>query len=110
MAKVVTVGREQHERAEARRTDGIAFGDRLRRVADRIESIRGTAHFCGKPSHLRNAARIVGHGPEGVERNHKACKTQHRRCGNRRAKQAGQRIRGENTEYDDQRRHRRRLE
>ena len=48
-SEVVRVGGEQHQRAEARRTDRIALGDRLGRVADGVERVGRLADILGRP-------------------------------------------------------------
>jgi hypothetical protein len=77
--EVVRVGREQHQRAEAGRADGIALGDRLGGVADGVERVGGVAHLLGQAGHFGDAAGIVGDRAEGVERHDHAGQRQHRR-------------------------------
>ena len=79
--QILIVGRKQHQRAEARRTDGVALGDRLGGVADRVERVGRLAHFLRQAGHFGNAAGIVGDRAEGVERDHHAGQRQH--CGHR---------------------------
>ena len=87
--QVLVISREQHQRAEAGRTDGIALGDRLGGVADRIERVGELAHALGQAGHFGNAAGIVGDRAEGVERNHHAGERQHRGDRDRDAEQSG---------------------
>ena len=108
--QVVVVGGEQHQRAEARRADGIALGDRLGRVADGVERVRRAAHLLRQARHLGDAAGVVGHRAEGVERDDDAGETEHGRGGDRRAEEAGEVEGDEDAGDDDQRRQRGRLE
>ena len=77
--QVFGVGREQHQRAEAGRADGIALGDGLGGVADGVERVGGLAYVAFKTGHLGDAAGIVGHRAEGIERHDHARQRQHRR-------------------------------
>ena len=45
MPDVIGVGREQNQRAEARRADRVALGDRLGGVADRVERVGRLTHL-----------------------------------------------------------------
>ena len=104
------VGRKQHQRAEARRADGVALGHRLGGVADRVERVGRLAHLLRQPGHLGDAAGIVGHRPEGVERDDEAGERQHRGDRDRDAEQAGERVGRDDAGDDDERRQRRRFE
>jgi hypothetical protein len=48
--QVVRVGREQHQRAETGRTDGVALGDGLGGVADRVERVGVVRTSFGRPA------------------------------------------------------------
>src|SRR2546426_3678787 len=48
-----------------KRTDGVALGERLGRVADRVEAIGALANRLGLVRHLDDAAGVVGDGAEG---------------------------------------------
>ena len=85
------VGREQHQRAEAGRADGVALGDRLGGVADRVEGVGRLAHLLGQARHLGDAAGIVGDRAEGVERDDHAGERQHGGDCDGDAEQAGER-------------------
>ena len=63
---------EQHDRGEHRRADRVALGDRLGRVADRVEGVGDVAHLLGQVGHLGDAAGVVGDRAEGVERDDQA--------------------------------------
>ena len=76
--QVLVIGRKQHQRAEAGRADGVALGDRLGGVADRIERVGELAHALRQAGHFGNAAGIVGDRAESVERDHHAGERQHR--------------------------------
>ena len=108
--EVLVVGREQHQRAEARRADGIALGDGLGGVADRVQRIGGLADLLGQAGHFGDAAGVVRDRTEGVERHHHAGQRQHggHRDGN--AEQAGDVEGDDDAGDDDQRRQRRGLQ
>ena len=108
--QVLVIGRKQHQRAEAGRADGIALGDRLGGVADRIERVGRLAHVLRQTGHFGNAAGIVGDRAEGVERDHHAGERQHRGDRDGDAEQSGLRIRNQNAGNDHQRRQRGRFE
>ena len=107
---VVGVGGEQHQRAEAGRADGVALGDRLGGVADRVERVGVVAHFLRQAGHLGDAAGIVGDRAEGVERDDDAGEAEHRGDRDRGAEQAGELIGDDDAGDDHQRRQRGRLE
>ena len=110
MLQVVAVGGEQHQRAETGRADGVALGDGLGRVADRVERVGRAAHFLRQARHLGDAAGVVGDRAEGIERDDDAGEAEHRRRRDRGAEQAGQRVGAEDAADDDERRQRGRLE
>ena len=103
MLQVLGVGGEQHERAQARRADGIALGHRLGGVADRVERV-GVAHLGRQARHLGDAAGIVGDRAEGVERHDHAGQRQHGGDGDRDAEEAGEHVGGDDAGDDDERR------
>ena len=79
MVEVGREGGEQHQRAEAGRADGVALGDRLGGVADRVERVGGVAHRVYRQArHFGDAAGVVGDRAEGVERHNHAGERQHR--------------------------------
>ena len=88
--EVLVVGREQHQRAEAGRADGIALGHRLGGVADRVERVGRLAHLLRQARHFGDAAGIVGDRAEGVERHDHAGERQHGGHRDGDAEQAGQ--------------------
>ena len=108
--QVFVIGREQHQGAEAGRTDGIALGHRLGGVADGIERVGRFAHLFRQSGHLGDAAGIVGDRTEGVERDHDAGQRQHGRHRDGDAEQAGEIIADQNAGDDDQRRQRGRFQ
>ena len=75
--EVVRVVGEQHQRREARGADGVALGDRLGRVADRIERIGDVAHLLRQARHLGDAAGVVGDRAVRIERHDHAGHRQH---------------------------------
>ena len=105
--EVLVVGREQHQRAEAGRADGIALGHRLGGVADGVERVGRLAHFLRQAGHFGDAAGIVGDRTEGVERDDDAGQRQHRGHRDGDAEQAGEVVADQDAGDDDQRRHRR---
>ena len=107
--QVFVIGREQHQRAQAGRTDGIAFGHRLGGVADGVERVGRLAHFLRQTGHFGNAAGIVGHRSEGVERDDDTGQRQHGRHRDGDAEEAGEIIGDEDAGDDDERRQRGRL-
>ena len=107
--EVFVVGREQHQRAEARRTDRIALGYRLGGVADGVQRIGRLAHFLRQSCHFGNAAGVVGYRTESIERHHHAGQRQHRRHRDGDAEQAGEIIADQDSGDDHQRRKRRRF-
>ena len=100
--QVLVVGGEQHQRAEAGRADGIALGDGLGGVADRVERVGGLADLLGQARHLGDAAGVVGDRTEGVERHHHAGQRQHAGHRDGDAEQAGQ-LEGDDDAGDDDR-------
>ena len=99
--QVVAVGREQHQRAETGRADGVALGDRLRGVADRVERVGRVADFLGQAGHLGDAAGVVGDRAEGVERHDHAGEAEHGGDRDRRAEQAGELVGRDDAADDD---------
>ena len=108
-AKIGRVGREQHQRAEARRTDRIALGHRLGRVADRVERVGAGAHVVVEARHFGDAAGIVGDRAIGVERDDHAGEREHRGRREGDADQARELVRDDDADADDERRKRRRF-
>ncbi len=108
--QVVAVGREQHQRAETGRADRVALGDGLGGVADRVERVGRVADFLGQARHFGDAAGVVGHRAEGVERDDHAGEAEHGGHGDGRAEQAGELVGGDDAADDDDGRQRRRFE
>ena len=102
MLDVVGVGGEQHQRAQARRADGVALGDGFGGVADRVERIGRLAHFLGHSRHFGDAAGVVGDWAEGVERDDHAGEAQHGRDRDGGAEQACELIRDDDAADDHQ--------
>ena len=63
---LVDVGAEQQERRQRRRGDGISLRQRLRRVADRVQSVGDLAGTRLGPAELGDAAGVVRDRAEGV--------------------------------------------
>ena len=63
---LVDVGAEQEEGRQRGRCDGVALGERLRRVADRVEAVGDLAGLLIGMAELGDAAGVVGDRPEGV--------------------------------------------
>ncbi len=108
--EVLRVGGEQHQRAEAGRTDGVALGDGLGGVAHGVERVGVVAHFLGQAGHFGNAAGIVGDRAEGVERDDHAGEGQHGGDGEGDAEQAGEVVGDDDAGDDDDGRQRGRFE
>ena len=104
VVQVRRIGREQHERAEARGTDRIALGDGFGRVAHRVERVGRLAHVAFEARHFRDAAGIVRHRTERIERHDHAGERQHRRNRNRDSEQAREAVGEHDADADDQRR------
>ena len=107
---VVGVGREQNERAEARRSDRVAFGDRLGRIADRVERVGRLTHFLRQPGHFGDAAGVVGDRSEGVERDNHAGEAKHGRDRDRGAEESRELVGRDDAGDDDERGKGRRFE
>ena len=107
--QVLVVGREQHQRAEAGRADGVALGHRLGGVADRVERVGRLAHLLRQARHLGNAAGIVGHRAKRVERHDHAGERQHGGHRDGDAEQAGKLVGDQDAGDDHDGRQRRRL-
>ena len=110
MLDVVGIGREQHQRAEAGRADRIAFGHRFGRVADRIERVGRMTHLFRQAGHFGNAAGVVGHRTESVERDDHAGKAEHGRHRDRDAEQSRELDGDDDAADDDQSRQGRRFQ
>ena len=82
------VVREQHQRGQARRPDGIALRYRLGRVAHGVQRIGDVAHLAREPGHLGDAAGVVRDRAVGIQRHDHAGHRQHGRGGNGDAVQA----------------------
>jgi len=71
------VGKEDESR-QTGRTDGVALGHGLGRIADGVERVGDVAHFLRQSGHLCDAAGAVGDRPVSVERDDDAGHRQHR--------------------------------
>ena len=107
VVEVRGVGCEQHQRAKAGRSDGVALGHGLGGVADGVERVGVLAYFLGQARHFGNAAGIVGDRAVGVERHHHAGERQHGGRGDGDAEQAGQDVADHDAGADQERRERR---
>ena len=58
---------EEDERGEAGGADRIALGDRLRRVAHRVQRVGDGAHRLVEIRHLGDASGVIRHGPVRIE-------------------------------------------
>ena len=85
---LVEVGREQQERRQGGRADGVALGQRLGRVADAVEDVGDVADLFGRLGELGDAAGVVGDRPEGVHRQDVGDRGQHAHRRDGRAEQA----------------------
>ena len=106
----MAIGIEKHQGAKPGRADRIALGHRLRRIANRVERIGHVADILGQTRHFGDAAGIVGHRSESVERDDHAGKAEHGRHRDRRAEEAGELTGEDNAADDDERRQRGRFE
>ena len=100
MLQVFHIGGEKDQSAQACRTDGVALGHGLGRVADRVQGVGGDAHLGRQTGHFGDAAGIVGDRTERVERNDESGKGQHRRGGDGDPEQARQ-VEGDDDADDD---------
>ena len=103
-------GREQHQRGERGGADRVALGDRLGRVADRVERVGDVADVLRQLRHLGDAAGVVGDRPEGVEGDDQAAERELRHHGDADAVDAGELVGAEDRQRDHQRRSGGRLE
>ncbi len=90
IGQILGIGRKKDQCPQPGRPDGITLGHGLCGVAHSVERVGVLAHFVGKASHFGNAAGIIGHRPEGIERNDHAGQGQHGDHSNPDAEQAGQ--------------------
>ena len=97
-------GGEQHQRGERGGADRVALGDRLGRVADRVERVGDVADLLGQVRHLGDAAGVVGDRPEGVEGDDQAAERELRHHGDADAVDAGQLVGAEDRQRQHQRR------
>ena len=102
--QVLGVGGEQHQSAQTRRADGIALGDRLGRVADRVQGVGGHTNFRRQAGHFCDTAGVVSDRTEGVQRDNEARQRQHGRGGDGDAEQTRQAVGDDDADDDDQRR------
>ena len=77
----VEVCGEQQERGERGRRDGVALGQRLRRVPRGVKTVHAVPHLLGRAGHRHDAGRVVGDRPEGVHREDERRAHQHPHCG-----------------------------
>ena len=104
MLDIRRIGREQDQGTQTGRADRIALGDRLGGIAHRVQRVRGLANLVVQPRHFCDAAGIVRHRTEGIERHDHPGQGQHGRHGNGNAEQAGQIVGDHDADDDDQRR------
>ena len=109
VVEILGVGSKQHQRRKAGRTDGIALGHRLGRVAHRVERVGRLAHFLGQVGHLGDAAGIVGDRAIGIERDDHAGQRQHGGRGKRDTEQAGSAVGDDDADADHEHRQERRF-
>ena len=74
---LVEIGREQQEGGQRRRSDGVALGQRLRRVADPVQDVGDVPNLFGRLGELCDATGVVGDRPEGVHRQDVGHRGQH---------------------------------
>ena len=100
--QILGIGGEEHQRSEAGRADGVALGDGLGGVADRVESVGGGADLARQVGHLGDTAGVVRDRAEGVERDHDAGERQHGGDGDGDAEEAGELECGDDAPDDHQ--------
>ena len=88
VAHLVEIGREEEEGGECGGTDRVALGQCLRRVADRVESVRLLTYRLRLARHLDDAACVVRDRAEDVHREDVAGRAEHAHGGDGRAEQA----------------------
>ena len=98
--RILVIGGEQYQRAEPGRADGIAFGHSLGRIADGVERIGRLAHLLRQSRHFSDAAGVVGHRTERIERDDHAGERQHGGHGDRNPEQTGE-LEGDQDARDD---------
>ncbi len=75
--QVMGVVGEQHQRRKSGGTNGIALGDGLGGITDRVERIGDVTHLLGQARHLGDATGVVSDGAVGVQRHNHARHGQH---------------------------------
>ena len=70
--QISRVGAEQDQCAKASRTNGIALGDSLCGVANRVERVRGFTNVVGQFRHFGNAASVIRNRAISVKRHNHA--------------------------------------
>ena len=103
-------GGEQHQRGERGGADRVTLGDRLGRVADRVERVGDVANVLGQVGHLGDPAGVVGDRPEGVEGDDQAAERELRHHGDADAVDPGELVGAEDRQREHQRRGGGRLE
>ena len=93
-------GGEQHQRGERGGADRVALGDRLGRVADRVERVGDVADVLGQVRHLGDAAGVVGDRPEGVEGDDQAAERELRHHGDADPVDPGELVGAEDRQRD----------
>ena len=73
----VGVVREEHQRRQPGRADGVALGHGLGRIAHGVERVGDVADLLGQVRHLRDAAGVVGDRAIGVDRHDDAGHGEH---------------------------------
>src|SRR5207245_11521781 len=62
----IQVGAEEQESSQCRRTDTVALGERLGRIARTIQSIGNVAHRFCPATHFCNTASIISNGTKSI--------------------------------------------
>ena len=76
--QLANVGAEQDQRGQARRGDGVALGDRLHGIADRVQFVGDCgATSLGSFDMTARPPALSVMGPEGIERDDDAGKAKH---------------------------------
>src|SRR6202047_3334061 len=105
-AEIMAIGIKSPQGAEPSRADRIALGHRLRRIADRVERVGHVPDLLRQARHLSNAAGIVGHRTESIERDNHPGEAHHGGHRDRSAEETGEVTSRDNAADDDQRRQR----
>ena len=99
--ELLDIGAEENQRGESGGGDGVALGDGLHGVADRIEFIRPFPDLFGQAGHHRDPAGVVGDRAKGVEGDDDAGHGKHGHDGDGDPEEAGEMVAQQNGDPDE---------